>query len=337
MKQNKLYWNSFQRRNANMFKVLENRNQKGKINLTASIANAVIEAIEENDKVVQLEADLAGASKTNLIQKAYPDNYIQCGIAEANMVGVACGMSSEGYIPFVHTFGPFATRRVFDQVFLSGAYAHNTINIYGSDPGFTVGPNGGTHTTWEDVALMRTIPNAIVCDVCDEVQAKWLVKEFAKMEGIHYFRGNRKAVRNVYEPGSTFEIGKGNIVRQGKDVLVISAGQLVSDALDAAEKLEKEGISVEVIDMFCIKPIDSQLILKEVQNKKALVTFENHSITGGLSSAVAEVLMDAQVSIPFKRHGVNEQFGQVGTPDFLQKEFKLTADDLVDSIQSILK
>ncbi|MGN1276830.1 MAG: transketolase family protein [Floccifex sp.] len=320
-----------------MFKVCENRNQKGTIDLTASIANAVVEAIEENDKVIQLEADLAGASKTNIVQKAFPDHFIQCGIAEANMIGVACGLSSEGYIPFVHTFGPFATRRVFDQVFLSGAYAHNTINIYGSDPGFTVGPNGGTHTTWEDVALMRTIPNAIVCDPCDEVQAKWLVKEYAKMDGVHYFRCNRKAVRNVYEPGSTFEIGKGNIVKTGSDVLVIATGQLVSDALDAAQTLEEQGISVEVIDMFCIKPLDEELILSQVQNKKAVITFENHSITGGLGSAVAETLIEHQVNIPFKRHGVNEQFGQVGTPDFLQKEFKLTATDLIHTIKSVLK
>jgi transketolase len=202
------------------------------------------------------------------------------------------------------------------------------MNIYGSDPGFTVGPNGGTHTTWEDVALMRAIPNSVVCDAADDTQMEWIIKEFSKLEGIHYVRGNRKPVPNVYKKGSTFELGKGNLIKEGKDVLVIAAGQLVSDAMDAAEALEKDGISVEVIDMFTIKPIDANLILKKAAGKKAVITFENHSITGGLGSAVAEVLADNGVGIELTRLGVNEQFGQVGTPDFLQKEFKLTADDL---------
>ncbi|MDF9823832.1 transketolase [Breznakia sp. PF5-3] len=301
---------------------------------------AVVETLQDmmktNDKVVALEADLGGASGFSKIQKTNPDRFINVGIAEANMVGVAAGLSVTGFVPFMHTFGPFASRRVFDQVFLSGAYAHTTMNIYGSDPGFTVGPNGGTHTTWEDVALMRTIPNAVVCDAADYVQLEWITREFVKMEGIHYVRANRKGVRNVYKEGSTFEIGKGNILKEGKDVLLIAAGQLVSDALDAAEALEKEGISVEVVDMFTIKPIDADLILKEVTGKKAVVTFENHSITGGLGSAVAEVLSDNAIGVKLKRVGVNELFGQVGTPDFLQKEFKLTADDLVKDIKEAL-
>ena len=167
------------------------------------------------------------------------------------MMGIAAGMSSEGFVPFCHTFGPFATRRAFDQVFLSGAYAGNALNIYGSDPGFTVATNGGTHTTYEDVALMRTIPGAVVADAADATQMAWIVREFAGLgTGVHYVRGNRKAVRDVYAPGSTFEIGRGNVVREGTDILVVTAGQLVSDALDAAEALAEKGVSVEVVDMF---------------------------------------------------------------------------------------
>lgn len=211
------------------------------------------------------------------------------------------------------------------------------MNIYGSDPGFAAGPNGGTHTTWEDVALMRAIPQAVVCDAADEVQLDWIIREFAKMEGVHYFRANRKDVRNVYEKGSTFEMGKGNIVREGSDVLIISAGQLVSDALDCAERLEQEGISAEVIDMFCIKPLDEELIIREAAGKKAVVSFENHSVIGGLGSAVAEVLAEHNICVKFKRHGVCERFGQVGTPEFLQKEFHLTADDLYETVQGVLK
>ncbi|MDQ0359863.1 transketolase family protein [Breznakia pachnodae] len=304
------------------------RENKTTREMRMSVVETLQELMKENDKVVALEADLGGASGFSKIEKTNPDRFINVGIAEANMVGVAAGLSVTGFVPFLHTFGPFASRRVFDQVFLSGAYAHNTMNIYGSDPGFTVGPNGGTHTTWEDVALMRAIPNSVVCDAADDTQMEWIIKEFSKLEGIHYVRGNRKPVPNVYKKGSTFELGKGNLIKEGKDVLVIAAGQLVSDAMDAAEALEKDGISVEVIDMFTIKPIDADLILKKAAGKKAVITFENHSITGGLGSAVAEVLADNGVGVELTRLGVNEQFGQVGTPDFLQKEFKLTADDL---------
>ena len=318
-----------------MFKLAEDRSVKGR-ELRMSVVETLQDMMKTDDKVVALEADLGGASGFTKIQKSNPDRFVQCGIAEANMVGVSAGLSVTGFKPFMHTFGPFATRRVFDQIFLSGAYAHNTLNIYGSDPGFTVGPNGGTHTTWEDVALMRAIPNAVVCDAADDVQCEWIIREFAKSEGIHYVRANRKNVRNVYAPGSTFELGKGNVLKEGNDVAIIAAGQLVSEALDCAEKLEKEGISCEVIDMFTIKPLDKELVLKAIEGKKAVVTFENHSITGGLGAAVAEVIAESNTAVNFKRHGVDELFGQVGTPDFLQKEFKLTASDLEDTVKTLL-
>ncbi len=318
-----------------MYHLTQDRSVKGR-ELRMSVVETLQEMMKSDDKVVALEADLGGASGFTKIQKSNPDRFVQCGISEANMIGVAAGLSAEGFKPFVHTFGPFATRRVFDQVYLSGAYAHNTLNIYGSDPGFTVGPNGGTHTTWEDVALMRTIPHAIVCDGADDVQLSWIIKEFAKSEGIHYVRANRKNVRNIYEAGSTFEIGKGNVLMQGDDVLIISSGQLVSDALDAAEALKTKGINCEVIDMFTLKPLDKDLILKAVKGKKAVITFENHGVIGGLGSAVAEVIAEAGIAVNFKRYGVVEQFGQVGTPAYLQKAYKLTAEDLQAAIEKML-
>ena len=319
-----------------MFTLTKNRSEKGK-ELRLVVVETLQDMMKTDDKVVALEADLGGASGFTKIQASNPDRFVQCGISEANMTGVAAGLSVTGYKPYLHTFGPFATRRMYDQIFLSGAYAGTTMNIYGSDPGFAAGPNGGTHTTWEDVALMRAIPGSVVCDAADATQLDWIIREFAKSEGVHYIRANRKDVRNVYEEGSTFEMGKGNIVREGSDVLIITAGQIVSDALDAAEALEKEGISVEIIDMFCIKPLDVDLIVKEAAGKKAVVSFENHSITGGLGSAVAEVLAEQEVHVKFKRHGVNERFGQVGTPDFLQKEFHLTAEDLMNTVKEVLK
>ncbi len=305
--------------------------------LRAVVVSTLQDLMKKNDSVVALEADLGGASGFTKIAQTNPDRFVQCGISEANMVGVAAGMSTLGFKPFMHSFGPFVSRRVFDQVFLSGGYAHNTINIYGSDPGFCVGTNGGTHTTWEDVALMRTIPGAVVCDAADATQLDWIVREFVKLEGVHYVRANRKAVRDIYEAGSTFELGRGNIVCKGSDVLIIAAGQLVSEALDVAEVLEQQGVSVEVVDMFCIKPLDEKLVLSEAAGKKAIVTFENHGIIGGLGDAVAAVLAEHGVAVPFKRHGVVESFGQVGSPDYLQKAFKLTADDLLDTIKTLLK
>lgn len=314
-----------------MFQLAENRQEAGR-ELRDCVVETLQELMKDDDKITALEADLGGASGFTKIKKTNPERFIQCGIAEANMMGVAAGLSLTGFKPFTHTFAPFATRRVFDQLFLSGAYAGNTINVYGSDPGFSVASNGGTHTVWEDVALIREIPGAVICDPADDVQMEWIIKEFLKMEGIHYVRSNRKAVRNVYKKGSSFKIGQGNILKEGKDILIIAAGQLVSEALDCAEELEKEGYSVEVIDMFTIKPLDEKLLIKEAKGKSKIVTIENHSIYGGLGSAVSEVIAENGISVPVKRIGVKEKFGQVGTAEFLQEEFGLTAKQIKETI-----
>ena len=314
-----------------MFQLAENRQEAGR-ELRDCVVETLQELMKDDDKITALEADLGGASGFTKIKKTNPERFIQCGIAEANMMGVAAGLSLTGFKPFTHTFAPFATRRVFDQLFLSGAYAGNTINVYGSDPGFSVASNGGTHTAWEDVALIREIPGAVICDPADDVQMEWIIKEFLKMEGIHYVRSNRKAVRNVYKKGSSFKIGQGNILKEGKDILIIAAGQLVSEALDCAEELEKEGDSVEVIDMFTIKPLDEKLLIKEAKGKSKIVTIENHSIYGGLGSAVSEVIAENGISVPVKRIGVKEKFGQVGTAEFLQEEFGLTAKQIKETI-----
>ena len=314
-----------------MFQLAENRQEAGR-ELRDCVVETLQELMKDDDKITALEADLGGASGFTKIKKTNPERFIQCGIAEANMMGVAAGLSLTGFKPFTHTFAPFATRRVFDQLFLSGAYAENTINVYGSDPGFSVASNGGTHTAWEDVALIREIPGAVICDPADDVQMEWIIKEFLKMEGIHYVRSNRKAVRNVYKKGSSFKIGQGNILKEGKDILIIAAGQLVSEALDCAEELEKEGYSVEVIDMFTIKPLDEKLLIKEAKGKSKIVTIENHSIYGGLGSAVSEVIAENGISVPVKRIGVKEKFGQVGTAEFLQEEFGLTAKQIKETI-----
>lgn len=313
---------------------LDSNREMGK-ELRVAVVDALTKEMEKNDKLIALDADLASASKWSDLQKRFGKQFINVGIAEANMMGVAAGLSLTGYVPFLHTFGPFATRRAFDQLFISGAYSKNTLNIYGSDPGFAVGHNGGTHTTFEDIALLRAIPDIVICDAADAVQMEWIITEFAKMTGVHYVRGNRKAVRNIYLPGSTFELGKGNLLREGEEYLLISSGQLVTETLEVAEELEKKGITSDVIDMFTIKPLDKELILERVIGKKRVITIENHSVINGLGSAVAEVLADNGLGIQLTRIGIDNRFGQVGTPAFLQEEYGLTTKQILKQIDPI--
>lgn len=310
---------------------------RGKSNTTQELsmvfADTLVELISENDKVIALDADLAAASKFSKISKAHPNRFINVGIAEANMIGVAAGLSLRGFIPYVHSFSPFATRRCFDQLYLSGGYAQTNIKVFGSDPGVCSAKNGATHTTFEDIALMRMIPNSMVFDPADGFQLRWLVKELSKHYGIHYIRANRKAVPDIYDKESTFTIGRGNLLKEGNDVLLISMGETLKSALDAAEILEQKGISVSVIDMFTIKPIDRELIIKESKNKRLIVTYENHSINNGLGSSVAEILAEIGCDIPLRRIGINERFGQVGSLDFLKKEYGLTKENVVKIIE----
>ncbi len=304
--------------------------------LRAVFADTLNALIEENPKIFAMDADLAGASKFGKVQKAHPDNFLNMGISEANMMSAAAGMSMRGYVPFVHTFAPFAARRSLDQIYLSGAYAKNTLNIYGSDPGVCVAANGGTHTSFEDVAVMRTIPEAMVFDPADGVQLAWLIRELIPLKGVHYIRANRKNTPNLYAAGSTFTIGKGNILREGSDVLLIAMGEVLHDALAAAEALALEGVSVEVVDMFTVKPLDAELICREAAGKRLVVTFENHSIIGGLGSAVAEVMAEAGCGVRLKRLGVNDQFGQVGTLQYLKETYGLTKENCVKVIRENL-
>lgn len=292
--------------------------------------------MDAQDKIVVLEADLGGASGSLRVKKSHPKQFIECGIMEANMIGVAAGMSMRGYVPFVHTFAPFASRRVGDQIFLEGAYAHNTLNIYASDPGVCAATNGGTHTSFEDVSFMRAIPNVEVFDPADGAQLEWLLGELVNRTGVHYIRTTRKDIMPIYAYGSDFEIGKGNVLREGTDVLMISAGTSLEDTLKAAELLESKGISVEVIDMFTIKPLDVDLIRSRIAGKRMVVTCENHSVIGGLGGAVAEALAELPEHPPLKRIGVQDQFGQVGSLKYLKQSYGIDAQSIADSISAAL-
>lgn len=318
-----------------MWKILKEKPEKVR-EQRAVMYETLQNLMDENDKIIVLEADLGGASGSLKVKKSHPERFVECGIMEANMIGAAAGMSMRGFVPFVHTFSPFASRRVADQLFLAGAYSHNTINIYASDPGVCAAQNGGTHTTFEDISLMRAIPNVMVFDPADGVQLEWLVRELAGMTGVHYIRTTRKNIMPIYESGSTFEIGKGNILRSGSDVLMLSMGSVLEDALAAAELLEKQGVSVEVVDMFTIKPFDRELLLRESAGKKLIVTCENHSVIGGLGSCVAEVLAEQGSHAPLKRIGVMDQFGQVGSLAYLKKAYGLDAESISSAVSEAL-
>ncbi len=292
--------------------------------------------IDKNPHVMAMEADLGGASGFRKIKQSHPAHFVQAGISEANMIGVAAGMSMRGYIPFVHTFAPFVARRACDQLFMAGAYSKNTINVFASDPGVCAAANGGTHTTLEDLGFMRALPEALVFDPADGVQLAWLLRELVGLKGIHYIRTTRKNIRPIYAPGSTFEIGKGNILADGKDVLIIAMGEMLSESLDAAAALRKDGIGVEVIDMFTVKPLDGDLILQEAAGKKLVVTCENHSVINGLGSAVADVLAQAALAVPLRKIGVNDQFGQVGSLQYLKQTYGLTAEHIASVVTETL-
>lgn len=298
-------------------------------------ANTLLELAKANPNVIGLEADLMSAISTNKIIKEIPEQIINTGIMEANMMGVAAGLSLTGRIPYVHTFGQFATRRTFDQLFISGGYAKTNIKILGSDAGVTAEHNGGTHMAFEDLGLVRLIPGAHVYEVSDSTMLRYLLRKIEKEHGIHYIRTIRKNAVKLYPENEVFEAGKGKVLREGGDVTIIASGIMVAESLKAADLLQEQGIEASVIDMFSIKPIDQDLIVKYAEKTKAVVTAENHNVIGGLGSAVAEVLSE-HCPTRMRRIGVREQFGQVGKLEYLKEFYKLTAKDIACAAEEVV-
>lgn len=288
---------------------------------------AMLEMMAENDKLVHIDCDLMGCINTGKLLKAYPEHTFNAGIAEQNAMGVAAGMAATGLTVFAHSFGCFASRRMFDQAFLSAGYSELPVHVIGSDPGVTAAFNGATHMPFEDCALYMTIPNAVVIDSCDFAQTKSLTKKLAADNHPSYMRLIRKGFTTVYADGSEFEIGKGVTLKTGTDVTIIASGILVDEALKAEEQLAKEGISARVIDMHTWKPLDEELVIKAAQETGCIVTAENHQVSCGLGSAVANVLTE-KCLVPLERIGIQNRFGQVGPQDFLMKEYNLTAEDI---------
>lgn len=295
----------------------------------------LMEMAEKNRDIIVLDADLMGAMGTRPFGKAFPDQTVDCGIQEANMIGVAAGLSAMGKIPFAHTFAPFATRRACDQIFVSGAYAHLNVKIIGSDPGITAALNGGTHMPFEDMGIMRGIPTMTVLEPVDTVMLQDLMRQIAGVYGMHYMRLVRKTTPKVYRDGSTFDIGKAVLLREGTDVTLIASGFCVSQALAAAETLQAQSVSARVLNIFTWKPIDEEAIVRAAGETGAIVTAENHNIINGLGSAVAEVLGKKRPA-PIEMVGVQDEFGEVGPIDYLSERFGLLEKNIVEAAQKVL-
>lgn len=291
--------------------------------------------VKENPDIVYLDADLMSCIGTLKGTRDVQDRAINCGIAEANMIGVACGLASAGFKPIVHTFGPFASRRCFDQVFLSAGYARNDITIIGTDPGVMAAMNGGTHMPFEDMALYNTIPGATVIDVTDPTLLESAIRQCIDRPGVKYIRVGRKNYAKVYAEGSLIPIGKAVTLREGKDAVVFASGILVHEAMKAAEQLSGEGVEISVLDMFSVKPLDEEAVVSYAKKTGAVVVAENHNRHGGLYGSIAEVLVE-KCPVPAACVAVEDEFGEVGPQSYLQERFGLTAEHIVSQVKAVL-
>jgi len=301
----------------------------------AVLGELIPQLAEEDPDVIYLDADLMSCITTAKWAKAHPERAINCGIAEANMVGVACGLAAAGFKPIVHTFGPFASRRCFDQVFLSGGYAKNDITVIGTDPGVTATLNGGTHMPFEDVALYRSLPGSTVIDVTDPTLLISVLRQCVNRPGVKYIRVSRKSYAQVYAPGSELPIGKAVTLREGSDVVLFACGIMVHEAMQAAQTLEREGIQAAVVDCFTIKPLDAEAVAAWAGKTGAAVVCENHNRNGGLYDAVNQVLAE-RCPVPAACVAVEDQFGEVGPQNYLQERFGLTAAHIVEQARAVV-
>lgn len=300
-----------------------------KIATRDSYGNALVDLGKEHDDIVVFDADLAGATKTGIFQKAFPDRHFDCGIAEANMIDVAAGAAAMGLIPFASSFAMFAAGRAYEQVRNSIGYPHLNVKIGATHGGISVGEDGASHQCCEDFALMRTIPGMVVMTPADDVEARAMVKAAYAYQGPVYMRFGRAAQPVFHGEGYHFEIGKGEILKEGTDVAIIATGLMVYEALQAAQVLENEGIHPMVINMATIKPLDETLVLKAAEKCGRIITCEEHSIIGGLGEAVSAVLSEKRPT-PVRRIGVNDEFGHSGPAAELLKAFGLCAEHVAE-------
>lgn len=296
----------------------------------------LVELGKKYDNVVVLDADLAEATKTNMFKKEFPDRHIDCGIAECNMMGVAAGLALTGKVPYASSFAMFAAGRAFEQIRNSICYPKLNVKVCATHAGLTVGEDGASHQTVEDLSLMRSIPNMVVISPADAVETMAAIKAITNYDGPCYVRLGRAAV-NVINDENTYEfkLGKGVVLSEGKDVTIIATGIMVDAAIEAKDILANEGINAKVINIHTIKPLDSELIIESAKETGAIVTAEEHSVIGGLGSAVAEAVTE-KYPVPVLKVGVNDVFGESGKPDELLKAYNLTAQDIVNKVKDAI-
>ena len=308
-----------------------------KIATRESYGNALKELASEGaDKLVVLDADLSAATKTGIFKKAYPDRHFNCGIAESNMMCVAAGLSTMGLVPFASSFAMFAAGRAFEQVRNTIGYPHLNVKIGATHAGISVGEDGASHQCCEDFALMRSIPGMVVICPADDIEARQAVKAAYKYEGPVYLRFGRLAVPVFHSEDYKFEIGKGEVIKEGSDVSIIANGLMVNEAIEAGKALESKGISAEIINIATIKPLDEELVIKSAKKTGRVITVEEHNIIGGLGEAVCACLSE-NCPTPVKRIGVNDEFGHSGPAVELLKQFGLEAEHIAEVAPDLLK
>ena len=307
-----------------------------KIATRDSYGNTLVELGKEHENLVVLDADLAGATKTAIFKKAFPERHIDCGIAEGNMAGIAAGLATCGKVPFMSSFAMFAAGRAFEQVRNSIGYPHLNVKIGATHAGISVGEDGATHQCNEDIALMRMIPGMVVINPCDDVEAKAAVRAAYEYEGPVYLRFGRLAVPVINDEATyKFELGKGVVLKEGKDVTIIATGLCVNEAVEAAKLLAADGIDAEVINIHTIKPLDEDLVIASAQKTGKVVTVEEHSVIGGLGSAVCDAL-SSKLPTKVTKLGVQDVFGHSGPAVELLKEFKLDGEGIYQQVKETL-
>ncbi len=293
-------------------------------------------AMSENEKIVVLNSDLAKPNGFSDLEKKYKDRVINVGIAEQNMASIAAGMSSYGFIPFICTFTPFATRRICDQIAVSICYAKQNVKIIGTDPGISAEYNGGTHMSFEDIGVLRSIPNIVIFEPVDNIQLKNILPQILNFKGPVYIRMFRKEIPDVFTEDHKFNLFGSNTIKEGEDVSIFCSGIMVQETIEANKILEEIGINAEIINIHTIKPIDEESVINSAKKTKAVVTVENHNIIGGLRSAVSEVLAES-CPVPLRSVGIRDAFGQVGKMPYLKEIYNMTAEDIVEAVKSVLE
>ena len=308
-----------------------------KIATRESYGNALIELGKEHENLVVLDADLAAATKTGMFKKVFPERHIDCGIAECDMIGIAAGIATTGMVPFASTFAMFAAGRAFEQIRNSVGYPHLNVKIGATHAGISVGEDGATHQCNEDIALMRTIPGMTIINPSDDVEAKAAVRAAYELDGPVYLRFGRLAVPVINDNDDyKFEIGKGEVIKEGSDVSIIANGLMVNEAIEAGKALEAKGISAEIINIATIKPLDEELVIKSAKKTGRVITVEEHNIIGGLGEAVCACLSE-NCPTPVKRIGINDEFGHSGPAVELLKQFGLSAEHIAQVAQDFVK